>query len=33
MKYVVIYEKSKSGWGAYVPDFPVWEWQDRLLMK
>ena len=22
MKYTVIYEKSKTGYGAYVPDFP-----------
>jgi predicted RNase H-like HicB family nuclease len=22
MKYLVIYEKSSSGWGAYVPDLP-----------
>jgi predicted RNase H-like HicB family nuclease len=22
MKYLVIYEKSQSGWGAYVPDLP-----------
>ena len=22
MKYLVIYEKSGSGWGAYVPDLP-----------
>jgi predicted RNase H-like HicB family nuclease len=22
MKYLVIYEKSASGWGAYVPDLP-----------
>ena len=22
MKYVVVYEKSASGWGAYVPDLP-----------
>ena len=22
MKYLVIYEKSTSGWGAYVPDLP-----------
>ena len=22
MKYLVIYEKSESGWGAYVPDLP-----------
>jgi predicted RNase H-like HicB family nuclease len=22
MKYVVIYEKSESGWGAYAPDLP-----------
>ena len=22
MKYPVIYEKSKTGWGAYVPDLP-----------
>ena len=22
MKYLVIYEKSKTGWGAYAPDFP-----------
>jgi len=21
-KYVVIYERSKDGWGAYVPDLP-----------
>jgi predicted RNase H-like HicB family nuclease len=22
MNYVVIYEKSSAGWGAYVPDLP-----------
>lgn len=22
MKYPVIYEKSASGWGAYIPDLP-----------
>ena len=22
MKYLVIYEKSVTGWGAYVPDLP-----------
>jgi predicted RNase H-like HicB family nuclease len=22
MKYLVIYEKSQTGWGAYVPDLP-----------
>ncbi|HWX54951.1 MAG TPA: type II toxin-antitoxin system HicB family antitoxin [Verrucomicrobiae bacterium] len=22
MKYLVIYEKSQSGWSAYVPDLP-----------
>jgi predicted RNase H-like HicB family nuclease len=22
MKYLVIYEKSANGWGAYVPDLP-----------
>jgi predicted RNase H-like HicB family nuclease len=22
MKYLVIYEKSPTGWGAYVPDLP-----------
>ena len=22
MKYLVIYEKSKTGWGAYAPDLP-----------
>jgi len=22
MKYLVIYEKSSTGWGAYVPDLP-----------
>jgi len=22
MKYLVIYEKSNSGWGAYAPDLP-----------
>jgi len=22
MKYLVIYEKSKAGWGAYAPDLP-----------
>lgn len=22
MKYLVIYEKSETGWGAYVPDLP-----------
>ena len=22
MKYLVIYERSKSGWGAYAPDLP-----------
>ncbi|MBZ5705282.1 MAG: type II toxin-antitoxin system HicB family antitoxin [Acidobacteriia bacterium] len=22
MNYVVVYEKSASGWGAYVPDLP-----------
>lgn len=22
MKYLVIYEKSLTGWGAYVPDLP-----------
>jgi predicted RNase H-like HicB family nuclease len=22
MKYLVIYERSSSGWGAYVPDLP-----------
>ncbi|MBV8053488.1 MAG: type II toxin-antitoxin system HicB family antitoxin [Acidobacteriaceae bacterium] len=22
MKYVVVYEKSETGWGAYVPDLP-----------
>jgi len=22
MKYVVVYEKSATGWGAYVPDLP-----------
>lgn len=22
MKYVVIYEKSSTGWAAYVPDLP-----------
>lgn len=22
MKYLVIYEKSTSGWGAYAPDLP-----------
>jgi len=22
MKYLVIYEKSSSGWGAYAPDLP-----------
>jgi predicted RNase H-like HicB family nuclease len=22
MKYLVVYEKSHTSWGAYVPDFP-----------
>jgi predicted RNase H-like HicB family nuclease len=22
MKYLVVYEKSSSGWGAYAPDLP-----------
>ena len=22
MKFLVIYEKSETGWGAYVPDLP-----------
>lgn len=22
MKFAVVYEKSESGWGAYVPDLP-----------
>lgn len=22
MKYVVVYEKSRTGWAAYVPDLP-----------
>lgn len=22
MKYLVIYEKSRTGWGAYAPDLP-----------
>ena len=22
MNYVVVYEKSSTGWAAYVPDFP-----------
>ena len=22
MQYLVIYEKSQTGWGAYVPDLP-----------
>ena len=22
MKYLVVYEKSKNGWGAYAPDLP-----------
>ena len=22
MKYLVVYEKSPTGWGAYVPDLP-----------
>jgi len=22
MKYLVIYEKSSAGWGAYAPDLP-----------
>lgn len=22
MKYLVIYEKAESGWGAYAPDLP-----------
>ena len=22
MKYLVIYEKSENGWGAYAPDLP-----------
>jgi predicted RNase H-like HicB family nuclease len=22
MKYLVVYEKSPSGWGAYAPDLP-----------
>jgi hypothetical protein len=22
MKYLVIYEKSSKGWGAYAPDLP-----------
>ncbi len=22
MKYLVVYEKSDTGWGAYVPDLP-----------
>lgn len=22
MEYLVIYEKSQTGWGAYVPDLP-----------
>ena len=22
MKYLAIFEKSKTGWGAYVPDLP-----------
>jgi predicted RNase H-like HicB family nuclease len=22
MKYLVIYEKSETGWGAYAPDLP-----------
>ena len=22
MKYLVVYEKSQNGWGAYVPDLP-----------
>jgi len=22
MKYVVVYEKSPTGWGTYVPDLP-----------
>lgn len=21
-KYIVVYERSKTGWGAYVPDLP-----------
>lgn len=22
MKYLVVYEKSETGWGAYIPDLP-----------
>lgn len=22
MKYLVVYEKSDTGWGAYIPDLP-----------
>ena len=22
MKYLIVYEKSKTGWGAYAPDLP-----------
>jgi predicted RNase H-like HicB family nuclease len=22
MKYLIVYEKSNTGWGAYVPDLP-----------
>ena len=33
MKYLVIYEKSDTGWGAYAPDLPGLGVAERRSMK
>jgi predicted RNase H-like HicB family nuclease len=31
MKYLVVYEKSATGWGAYTPDLPGLGGADKTL--
>ena len=33
MKYVVVYEKSSTGWGAYVPDLHTKEETQQLIRE
>ena len=33
MKYLIVYEKSENGWGAYAPDLPGLGSPPQLSMK
>ena len=40
MKYLIVYEKSSDGWGAYAPDLPglgiagrMWEETKQLIRE